>query len=78
MCAAVHPLLIVPIDFDAEPETRWTHALDIVMENHGWEYSFGPLFKHHNKTDFKILSDDQFLRIGNSLKNNYPVFAREL
>jgi N-acylethanolamine-hydrolysing acid amidase len=74
----IHPLSVVTIDFDAEPETRWVGAWNAVMKRYGWNNSFGPVFKYHNQTDFAPLTSDMYNRIGSSIEKYWPIYAREL
>jgi len=75
---AVHPLSVVTIDFDAEPETRWVGALSVMMNRYGYANSLRPIFTYHNNSDFKGLTPDMYARIGAAVQKNWPIYAREL
>lgn len=69
---------IIAVDLDGPPEQRWLGALDHVMQNWEWEYSFGALFKHINDTVVNSLPAHVFSDVGDALRTFWPTQYREL
>ena len=75
---ALRPPPKFTVNLDAEPLKRWDGAVNIVLERHPFEFSFGPTFQSHNQTLFSKLTDDQYQSLGVALNTHYPETAAEL
>eukprot|EP00757_Euglenozoa_sp_SAG-D1_P006403 gene6403-biopygen13661 len=45
---AIHPAPTFVVDLDKPAIQRWSGAVRSVVNRHGWEHSFGPVFASHN------------------------------
>lgn len=66
------------LDLDLPPEKRWQGALEVVLNQHPFEYSFQPTFANYNATLFGHLKPEEFSQIAVALHRNYPEKAAEL
>eukprot|EP00041_Stephanoeca_diplocostata_P025103 m.650402 g.650402 ORF g.650402 m.650402 type:complete len:425 (+) comp22671_c0_seq7:193-1467(+) len=66
------------LDLTKPPDTRWSGALDEVLDAHPFEYSFEVAFREHNESLFNHLSEDQFAALGQALDDHFPVNAAEI
>lgn len=74
---ASFPIPRVAIDLD-RPETSWPIAVRTVLEQHGWEHSFGPVFAAHNASLFDNLSPAQWEALAESVQKFWPENARDI
>lgn len=50
----------VEIDFSVPPKDRWRGALRTILDLYGYDNSFGPVFKFHNKYTFNVLEKSDY------------------
>lgn len=68
----------VEIDLSAPPNLRWRSAVRKVLDIHGFENSFGPVFEYHNQNTFHILEPADYTNMADSIRRNFPEYAQEL
>ncbi|CAD8048714.1 unnamed protein product [Paramecium primaurelia] len=68
----------VEIDLSIEPKQRWKQAIRIIIEQYGYENSFGQVFEFHNKNTFYILDPQDYSTIAKTIRINYPEYSQEL
>lgn len=66
------------LDLSLLPQRRWSGALDLVLDTHGFDNSFGPAFKFHNDSLFSYLTAEQFTELAAALTTHFPETATEL
>ena len=76
LASSVPPL--IRVDLDAPEEVRWAGAIDAVLNQHSWEYSFGPVFQAHNEDLFDKLTTSQWMLLENATKTYFPNRSKEL
>ncbi|CAD8146768.1 unnamed protein product [Paramecium pentaurelia] len=68
----------VEIDLSIEPKQRWKQAIRIIIEQYGYENSFGQVFEFHNKNTFYILDPQDYSTIAKAIRIHYPEYSLEL
>lgn len=66
------------ISLDGPPKARWQPAVKYFLQTHGFENSFGAVFKHHNSTVFARLTPAHYQTLTTAIKTHFAVYAEEL
>lgn len=69
---------VVEIDLDDDPSTRWVESLHVVVKLHGWNHTFGPIFRYYDESLFSNLEDSHKMLLANAVEKNFPEQTTEL
>eukprot|EP00033_Pygsuia_biforma_P004816 GCRY01005281.1.p1 GENE.GCRY01005281.1~~GCRY01005281.1.p1 ORF type:complete len:214 (+),score=19.68 GCRY01005281.1:212-853(+) len=69
---------VMNIDLQKDVEFRFQDSVFFVLDTHGWENSFLPVFERYNETLFNLLPNGTFDRLANAVATSFPQHAAEL
>lgn len=71
----VPPLFM--LDLSLPPQDRWNGAVQMILDRHPWEYSFGAVFAGHAQL-FNALTASNYVSLARAIRVHWPETAGEL